>query len=66
MTDINTINTSEIICPHCGHEHLDSWEIDLSYGPGMECDGCGKPFIVFRDEIVYYRSFKPGDAGTSQ
>jgi transcription elongation factor Elf1 len=46
------------ICPHCGHEETDAWEID--FGPGLEgdatasCDSCGEDYFVTREVTVYY------------
>lgn len=43
--------TSEIVCPWCGHEHSDSWEM----GSGeMECHDCGREFQTERDVSVSY------------
>lgn len=50
------------ICPYCGHEHQDMWEVD--FGPGldgdteMSCDDCERTFLVSRIVDVRYSSFK--------
>jgi uncharacterized Zn-finger protein len=40
-------DTQEIVCPHCGHEHPDSWEksenTDGAHGK-TDCEKCGKRF----------------------
>jgi hypothetical protein len=48
MTDtINHDYTRDIVCPYCGHEHRDSWEISKNEdgaGGDMECQECDKTF----------------------
>jgi predicted RNA-binding Zn-ribbon protein involved in translation (DUF1610 family) len=52
--------TSFPICPHCGHEDLDAWEMD--FGPDMDgdivtsCPSCGEDYFVQRKVTVYYSS----------
>ena len=40
-------DTQEIVCPHCGHKHRDSWErsanTDGAEGTA-DCEKCGKQF----------------------
>ena len=56
------VNQPSIICPHCGHEDHDSWEID--FGPGcegettIECSDCDKPFFATRYCDVTYSTAK--------
>lgn len=52
--DKNTVLTSNIICPHCGYEHLDSWEMDDGE---YECD-CGGSYVVERIITVEYSTYK--------
>ena len=46
------------ICPKCGHEEFDAWEIRL--GPGIEgdgetdCGGCGYTMLISRHCSVTY------------
>lgn len=54
--------TKEIVCPHCGYEHQDSWE----WGPDTgeydsegECGECGKAFIWSRYIETTYNTRKP-------
>ncbi|MND76073.1 hypothetical protein D3C80_677100 [compost metagenome] len=49
--------THEIICPHCGIEHGDSWEINEDYGD-MECMDCGEAFYFSRNVEVTYSTKK--------
>jgi hypothetical protein len=47
--------THEIVCPHCGHKHRDSWE----YGEGEhDCALCERPFDLTRDVSVTYSTEK--------
>ena len=56
MTEDNTWHTTYAICPYCGYEDQDSWEI----GHGEECDtetdcaSCGRTFQVSRHISVTY------------
>ena len=44
-----------IICPHCGHEHRESWEISIGAESGeYECHACGKSFIWMCHRIIFY------------
>ena len=44
-----------IICPHCGHIHRDSWEIMMEDGvEEIECDKCGQAFVATRHTSVNY------------
>lgn len=53
--------TDEIVCPHCGYEHTDSWE----QGSGneedfeSECHDCGKVILVSRMVTVKYSTLIP-------
>jgi len=63
MTDIDHEHTQEIVCPHCGHEHCDSYETskneDGSSGK-MECDECGKVFTwECRVSVTYCTEARP-------
>lgn len=51
--------TSEIVCPHCGHEHSDSWEMgrerdDESFE--TECAECEQKMTVERHYDVTYNT----------
>ncbi len=52
--------TTEIVCPHCMHEHEDSWE--WSEGTEGDFDGecrkCGKAFQVTRYFEYRYQTRK--------
>ncbi|MBU3720542.1 MAG: hypothetical protein FGM22_07250 [Burkholderiaceae bacterium] len=45
--------TDEPVCPHCGEEVRDSWELFIPHQPndtvdGHECEHCGKQFDIMR------------------
>lgn len=53
--------TREVVCPHCGYEMSDSWELELEHdGDEMEvdCVDCGEPFIVSINIKITYSTFK--------
>lgn len=43
----------EPICPYCGCEQCDAWEVSWDSGT-MECDGCEKTFTYSRYTHVKY------------
>ena len=53
--DGNTQHTDEIVCPHCGHEHSDSWE--MSAGEEV-CERCERVFRISRDVEITYSTVK--------
>ncbi len=59
---IDCIHTQNIVCPHCGNNHTDSWEIDFGSGIEgdieMECWECDKLFFVSRHCSISYSSEK--------
>ena len=52
--------TDEIVCPFCGHEFGDSWEIDgSSEDLGLiDCEECYKEFYAVRNISVCYSTEK--------
>jgi hypothetical protein len=49
--------TSEIVCPYCGHQFRDSWEVcPGDSGEDVECrsETCGKTFLMERLTIIEY------------
>ena len=44
--EIDTRNTDEIVCPHCGHTQADSFEYirDGDECFEIDCEECGKEF----------------------
>jgi DNA-directed RNA polymerase subunit RPC12/RpoP len=51
----DTRYTDNIVCPHCGHEHLESWEWADS-DDESECEHCGGHFFHERTISVNYYS----------
>ena len=47
-----------IICPHCGYEFADSWEIGMNDDGDfeVECHGCQREFVTTRTTTVSYSS----------
>jgi alanyl-tRNA synthetase len=62
MSEIETDYTANVICPFCGYEDNNSWEIN--FGPCGDgeteiiCDSCEKNFIASRHVSVNYSSWK--------
>ena len=54
--------TREVVCPHCGYEFRDSWELDRESGDGenieVECpsEKCGKKFRCWREITIQWSS----------
>ena len=57
----DTENTDFIVCPHCGYEDRDSWDVDFNNNETtyIECGDCGKEMFVERCVSVTYSSYKP-------
>jgi transcription elongation factor Elf1 len=58
--EIDTDYTDEVVCPHCGHEHSDSWEYNLTeqdYG-ALECAECGEMFEATLNKSISYSTRK--------
>ena len=53
----DTSCTDEVVCPHCGYEHSDSWECS-DHEEGYVCDDCGHKFTITRDVEVTYSTVK--------
>ena len=51
----STHDTFEAICPHCGYEHRDSFE--MSEGD-RECSDCGRSFDLVRNVSITYSTSK--------
>lgn len=60
--EIDCFCTKEIVCPHCGYEFSDSYEVFRDgdeWVEGLECEECGKEFNVGVEYTVDYSSYKP-------
>ena len=55
MPEYDTDYTDEVVCPHCGHKHNDSWEIEEGE---YQCDECDGKFHVTINTTITY-STKP-------
>lgn len=61
LSEIKHEWTDELVCPHCGHVHSDSWEMN-SGDEGdwdMECHECDETFDAQRHVTVKYSTSKP-------
>ena len=58
MKEFDTKHTREIICPHCGYEHSDSWEYSDEGGTTQECDECGNEYTLEIEFDVTYCTTK--------
>ena len=62
MTDtINCCGTSEPICPHCGRQQRDGWE--MQDGKNYDCEECEKPFRLNVEHCPVYSTEKVCDPG---
>jgi hypothetical protein len=50
--------TKNPICPHCGKEEMEAWDIDFGYDAEGDtevfCCSCDKPYKVYRRVDVCY------------
>jgi hypothetical protein len=47
--------TDAIVCPHCGHEHPDSWEVSGRFDAGQRrCGQCNGLYRWEREIITTY------------
>lgn len=57
LYELSGVHHDEIVCPHCNHEHTDSWEwADGKDGhfDGYTCHACEKRFSFERHVTVTY------------
>lgn len=56
--------TRDVVCPYCGYEFKDSYELFEFYNShgednvDVECDECGKEFNAYRHITIDYSSHK--------
>lgn len=59
-------HTTVPVCPHCGHEMLDPW--DMEWGSNecieVECGECESEYIVCIQTTITYSSYIPTNATT--
>lgn len=66
----DTEHRDNIVCPYCGYEDRDSWEVD--FGPGLEgetehqCADCGQTMKAERCCTVTYTTAKSPNNKSSQ
>lgn len=54
--DIDSTYEDEIVCPHCGYNFSDSWEVHDDCK--MECDFCDQSFELIINREVSYSTYK--------
>ena len=52
--------TNNIVCPHCGDENGDSWELAMKDGEHeiQDCGSCNEQFEVYCDISISYSTEK--------
>jgi hypothetical protein len=66
MEEFDTIFTAEIVCPHCGKENGDSWELRRDSGK-TTCGWCDEEMQYERNvEVTYSTSKIPDRTPTRQ
>jgi hypothetical protein len=61
---MDTEHRDKPICPHCGYEETDAWEMDFGGLEGceeFECGMCSEPFFCTKSVTISY-STKPINA----
>lgn len=56
--------TSDPVCPYCGEEQFDAWELGLEGDGGtteMDCGACDEMFTVVMHLAVTYSTFRDGE-----
>lgn len=57
MKEIDCELTSALVCPYCGYEERDSWEVEPDDGE-RECGHCGEEYSYNRQVTVEYSTYK--------
>ncbi len=59
MSDIEYKDTDEVVCPYCGYEFGDSWELDINYNSvRLDCNECNREFECSAENTRTYSSAK--------
>lgn len=61
MTDKELWLTSQPVCPFCGSEEPDAWEINFGGLEGdteVSCGSCGEEYCCSREASIYYTTKK--------
>lgn len=56
VDEVDHTHTDEVVCPHCGYEFSDSWELNRGREGDWEdeCRECGKPILITRYVEIKY------------
>ena len=51
-----TSDYCDLICPYCGHRHIDMWEsgLEIETETDWECGGCERTFTAIKSVLVSY------------
>jgi len=52
-TDIDCFGNHNCVCPYCGHQDRDSWELTEDSGT-VECGACSRPYTYSRVVNIEY------------
>ena len=69
MPEIDCQCTDEVVCPHCGYSHTESYEFFIDNGEcadGCSCSDCGMEFNASRSVSVTYNTAKVEDRNGRQ
>lgn len=55
---IYTDSTDKPICPHCGHEHTDTWEWEGEDFEYSECESCEEVFHAWKHISISWTTNK--------
>lgn len=59
LNEIKHKYTKEIVCPYCGYEYMDSWEmVKPEEGEDIVCENCEKKFYARSDMDITYITSK--------
>jgi len=50
--------TDEIVCPHCGYQFNDSWELADDGEQEVTCEKCEEDFLLYTNIEITYSTTK--------
>lgn len=63
--EIDHVDTDELVCPYCGFEHTDSWDLAREEGytwwGRITCAGCGVRFGFVESSVYTTTKIEPED-----
>lgn len=62
---MRTDQTTQPVCPHCGHKMRDAWELEWDNECiSVDCGDCGREYIVCIQTTITYSTYPPRDDTT--